>query len=242
MKQNVAKTRMMQGHRRSTIVSTRSWLRMLLAGLVSALALAASGCDAFAAGSSSSSSSSLPASSSRAAAAAATTNAKSSTALNGLFGDTGESSSSVGGVLGNLFGGQQAGGPKPLIDLPANDVKIGALRFLLQIYLVGEQNKPEPKSWMTRQGNEGDLQVYYSDGTGMLSIGFQEYGITVTRNGAKPSLQYVLQESVLLHGVLDELENVAFGVEDIEEEKRLLRLKDADAISKARETLPARKA
>jgi len=147
-------------------------------------------------------------------------------------------------MLGNLFGNKQDG-PDTLIDIPAKEVKIGALRFLLQIYLVGERNNPEPNSWLTKQcGNEGgDLQVYYKDGTGMLAIKFQEYGITATRYGERPSLQYALQESVLLHGVLDELETVAFGVaeDDIEEEKRLLQLSDPDAIAKARESLPARK-
>lgn len=35
-------------------------------------------------------------------------------------------------LFGGLFGGSDSG-PKTLVDLPANDVKIGALRFLLQI-------------------------------------------------------------------------------------------------------------
>ena len=62
------------------------------------------------------------------------------------------------------------------------------------------------------------------------------------RYGENPSLQYRLQESVLLHGVLDELENVAFGTQDIEEEKRLLRVEDTSAIETARKTLPAKPA
>lgn len=149
------------------------------------------------------------------------------------------------GMLGNLMGSGGSGGPKTVVELPAKDVKIGALRFLLNIVLVGEQNKPQPKSWFTKQGDEaGDLQVYYHDGTGMLSIELQEYGIKMTRHGEKPSLQYQLQESVLLHSVLDELATVAFGVEEdgIETEKRLLVLQDEDAIDKAREKLPARQA
>lgn len=154
----------------------------------------------------------------------------------GLFGND--------GVLGSILG-TGSGGPKTVIEIPAKDVKIGALRFLLNIHLVGEQNKPEPKSWLTKQGDEaGDLQVYYQDGTGMLSIELQEYGIKMRRHGQKPSLQYQLQESVLLHSILDELANVAFGVEDdgIEAEKRLLVLQDDDAIDKAREKLPAKQA
>jgi hypothetical protein len=156
----------------------------------------------------------------------------------GLFGDL------SAGALSGLFGTKNQG-PKTIIDIPARDVKIGALRFLLNIHLVGEQNKPEPKSWMTRQGDElGDLQVYYQDGTGMLSIQFQEYGIKMVRFGENPSLRYQLQESVLLHSILDELSNVAFGVADdgIEKEKRLLILQDDNAIDNARATLPAKKA
>jgi hypothetical protein len=125
-----------------------------------------------------------------------------------------------GGFLQRIFGGfQDATGPKTVLDVPASNVKIGALRFLLQVFLVGEQNKPEPNSWFSRQGDSGDLEVFFQDGTGMFSIELQEYSIKVRRYGERPSLQYVLQESVLLHGVLDELHNVAFGVDDIEAEK-----------------------
>ena len=153
----------------------------------------------------------------------------------GLFGQD--------GVLGGLFSNRNERGPKTIVDLPAKDVKIGALRFFLQIHLVGEQNKPVPKSWVTRQSDDaGGLQVYYQDGTGMLSIQLLEYAITVVRYGEQPSLQYQLQESVLVHRVLDELANIAFGVADdgIEPEKRLLVLRDESAIDKARERLPAR--
>jgi len=45
---------------------------------------------------------------------------------------------------------------------------------------------------------------------------------------------------VLLHGVLDELNTVAFGVDDIDADKRLLRLSDDTALGKARDKLPAR--
>lgn len=98
---------------------------------------------------------------------------------------------------------------------------------------------------MTRQGEEaGDLQVYYQDGTGMLSIELREYGINMVRYGERPSLQYQLQESVLLHSVLDELSTVALGVADdnIAQEKRLLQLLDYSAIEKERAKLPARQA
>ena len=142
----------------------------------------------------------------------------------------------LGGVLGT-----KSTGPQKIMQVPATDLKIGALRFLLQIYLVGEQNKPVPKSWFTKQGDQpGELQVYYADGTGMVAIELEDYGINFVRHGEKPSLQYRLQESILLHGVLDELAKVSLEMSDIEEEKRLLRLPDAGAIDKARDALPAR--
>jgi hypothetical protein len=149
----------------------------------------------------------------------------------GLFGKS--------GILEGLLGKKEEG-PKTVLDLPASDVKVGALRFLLNIHLVGECNKPEPNSWFTREGDYGILNIYYQDGTGMLSLELQEYSIKAVRYGVKPSLLYVLQESVLLHSILDELSDVAFEVE-AEQKKRLLSFPDDTVIQKAREALPARK-
>ena len=161
----------------------------------------------------------------------------------GLFGQD--------GVLGNIFGNampNQQQGPKSIIEIPTKSVKIGALRFVLQIHLVSEQNKPEPKTWVVRQSDEnsGELQIYYTDGTAMLSILLQESSITMQRHGSRPSLQYQIQESVLLHSVLDELSNVAFGVDEdddkkIDMDKRLLVLQNPDAIKVAQATLPVKK-
>lgn len=143
--------------------------------------------------------------------------------------------------LANLFRTNEKG-PTPIFTIPAKEVKPGALRFLLQIFLVGEGNKPEKNTWVVKQSEEGNLEMYYSDGTGMVSLDLQEYNIRAIRYGERPSRQYQLQESMLLHGVLDELNSVTFEVDDIPEEKRLLRLADDEAIEKAREQLPARNA
>lgn len=118
------------------------------------------------------------------------------------------------------------------------------------MYLVGQQNEPTKDSWLTRQSesNPNKLETYYKDGTGMFALDFEPDGISVSRHGKRPSLQYALQESIMLHNVLDELDGIAFGHVDseagdeiIEEEKRLLQLSDLNAIVYARETLPARK-
>lgn len=150
-------------------------------------------------------------------------------------------SSLKAGLFGGLFGGDNGNSPTTVLDIAAKDIKVGALRFFLQIYMVGECNKPEKGSWISRQNESGGIDMYYKDATGMCSIDMTEYAITIRRHGSRPSLQYQLQESVLLHGLLDELNTLAFEVDDIEEEKRLLRLNDNDALEIARETLPAKK-
>jgi hypothetical protein len=160
----------------------------------------------------------------------------------------------VGNIFGGLFGQgekqsggqeeQQSSGPKTVIDLSANTVKAGPLKFFLQIYLVGLQNQPVKGAWILQKNDEdGSLDMYYKDATGKFNLSFNENSIKVQRYGSRPSLEYMLQESVMLHGVLDELTQIAFEVDDIEEEKRLLQFgDDKDAINKARESLPARKA
>ena len=147
------------------------------------------------------------------------------------------------------------GGSVVVVDIPAKSVKVGPTKFYLQIYLVGEQNTPTQGSWFLKPNDEtGSLDMYFGDGTAMLSIDVQgDYGIRISRQGSRPSLQYMLQESVLLHGILDELEVLAFGTGDddgdgggkeIKAEDRLLQLdseNQADVFSKARNALPARK-
>jgi hypothetical protein len=82
---------------------------------------------------------------------------------------------------------------------------------------------------------------FIKDNSAMFQITIDDDAIRVDRNG-KPSLQYLLQESVVLHGVLDELNTLCFDGE-IAVENRLLQLKEpGDAIEKARMILPARRA
>lgn len=156
-------------------------------------------------------------------------------------------------IFEGLFGGggndsnqnNSSNGANVVIDLPAKEVKVGALKFFLQIYLVGEQNKPAPGSWVLNQNDENQsIDMYYKDGTGMFSIKINEVSIQISRYGERPSLQYMLQESVFLHGVLDEINELAYGSneDDIEEDKRLVQFADTSIMEKAREGLPARQA
>jgi hypothetical protein len=157
--------------------------------------------------------------------------------------------SSMQQLLAGLFGGdsdilknmpgKKPDGPKVVMDIPVETIKPGPLRFFLQIYIVGQQNSQDSQSWLPRESDDGGLQVCYKDGTGMCNISLESNNIKVERHGQRPSLQYMLQESVLLHGVLDELTKVAFEVEDVDESKQLLVLEES-AIDKAQELLPAR--
>jgi len=168
-------------------------------------------------------------------------------------------------LFGNLFGGNddksgnEAGASNigntndPVADvmnIPAKVIKTKPLKFFLQLFFVGKQNEPFKGAWLLNANEEVEecLEVYFSDGTGMLSVQFDpDYGLKIQRKGKRPSLQYMLQESVLLHLVLDELEAIAFGQgdddgQDVKEEERLLQFTDEnrDILSRAREKLPAR--
>jgi hypothetical protein len=163
-----------------------------------------------------------------------------------------------GNILGGLFGGGHGSRPltnsnedaddvetlrsSSVMELSATRIKVAPLKFFLQIYLVAEQNKPVKGSWVLRNNDEKNaLEMYYKDGTAMFSIGLDDTKIRIDRHGSRPSLQYMLQESVMVHGILDELNGIAFDVEDIAPEKRLIQFVENDAIEKARGTLPARK-
>lgn len=152
----------------------------------------------------------------------------------------------IGDMLGGLFGQKEGGssgsqGGKSVVNLPVTNIKQGPLKFFLQIYLVAQQNSPTKGSWVLNNNEESSLDMYYKDGTGMFSIQLNDKNIQIIRNGERQSLEYLLQESVMIHGILDELNSIALEVEDIEKEKRLVQLEDDAAISKARESLPARK-
>ncbi len=159
-------------------------------------------------------------------------------------------------LFGNLFGQQessnQASNNNPVVDvieIPTKVIKIKPLKFFLQIFFVGIQNTPFKGAWLLNANEEVEdyLEVYFNDGSGMLRVEFDiGFGLKITRKGTRPSLQYMLQESVLLHAVLDELEAIAFGEGDgdVKDEERLLQFteENQDILERARAKLPARAA
>ena len=150
----------------------------------------------------------------------------------------------VGNLFGGVFGGdkKESKGATEIISLPVSNVKIAPLKFFLQIYLVSEQNNPVQGSWVLNNNEEnGSLDMYYKDGTGMFAIAIAENSVIFDRYGQRPSLEYMLQESVMIHGVLDEISEIAFGDQEIEQSKRLLQIAEKDILDAARAKLPAKK-
>jgi len=126
-------------------------------------------------------------------------------------------------------------------EIPVDSIEIGGLRLALGMFLVKKQNTPNRNSWKVNQGsNEHTLLMIFGDQSAMISIILKPRSIVVSRHTdamRPPSLVYQLQESVLLHGILNELERLAFA--DDATGKRFVRLEKA-SIDKARSTLPTR--
>jgi hypothetical protein len=131
--------------------------------------------------------------------------------------------------------------PTRVFDIPCSSIKLGGCRFALGLFLIGQQGTPLKGTWKANQASDGVLDMFHSDNTGMFSVVLTEKSVSVDRYGLAPSLQYRLQESLILHRLLDEIKSLALEGENIKEENRLIVLKDPDVIiQQAREKLPAR--
>jgi hypothetical protein len=102
-------------------------------------------------------------------------------------------------------------------------------------YLMGMQNNPDRMSWRADQPTPDEYvaEMRFHDFTGMITVELLEDEIRILRFGSRPSTAYLMQESVIVQGVLDELHQCAFD-ESIPEEHRLLILETPDAIDLAR--------
>jgi hypothetical protein len=176
------------------------------------------------------------------------------------------SNSKLHNIFGNLFGEKSSqpideenkqsfantGPVASIFTIPTKEIKSKPLRFYLQLFLVSQQNFPVKGSWLlaTNEEDTERLDLYYADGTGMVSILLDDNGIIVRRQGKRPSLQYMLQESVLLHKLVDEIEQIAFGDGNeggnndnlIVDEKRLIQFasENNNVLTEVRKNLPAR--
>lgn len=98
---------------------------------------------------------------------------------------------------------------------------------------MGLQNTPEKNSWKASQSDSSEVNLRYSDLSGSIIIRFNDDCIAVDRLGSLPSMKYLMHESMVLNGFLDELHSIVYEG-DISAENRLLTLADSDAIDNAR--------
>jgi hypothetical protein len=135
--------------------------------------------------------------------------------------------------------------PIRVMEIPVKSIKRGGLRFVLGLHLVGLQDSNNKVSgiWKPNEATDNTLDMYYKDNSAMFKIILNDNAILVERySNPVPSLAYLLQESVVLHGVLDELTILSSDRNNIEASNRLLQLHDPnDALEIARARLPARK-
>ena len=130
-------------------------------------------------------------------------------------------------------------GTTRVLELSADRIKPGGLRLFLMLYLMGMQNTPDQRSWSVDQPTVVDYAIdcFYHDRTAALMIRLTNTTITLDRLGSTPSVSYMMQESIIVDGLLDELSRCAFD-DHVEDEHRLLMLPEPkDAIEKARRAL-----
>lgn len=142
--------------------------------------------------------------------------------------------------------------PKELFTLPLPlRIDVDSLFQTIGAYLVSQQNSPSEGSWTISQYGENTLHALFKDHSAMLSLSFgvalheeshAKASVVVERHtdaSRAVSLQYMLQESVLLHGLLDYYSKVL--IIDLDGEGAKKENFDHE-IEKARNTLPARRA
>ena len=128
-----------------------------------------------------------------------------------------------------------------LLSIPVESIKPGGLRLFLMLYLMGMQNTPAPGSWRTdappSSTKESVLDMYYQDRTGAFTVTLSEKQITIDRIGSTPSTSYLMHESVMIQGILEELQTCATQTDIAKNDRLLLLPEPQDAIEKARESL-----
>jgi len=124
-----------------------------------------------------------------------------------------------------------------IFHIPAKKIKVGGLRLYLALYFMGEQNTPTRNTWRADQTPSGGIDLYYTDRTGALIITFTEESMTVGRLGSSPSMDYLMQESAIVSGMLDQLDEISDDTNIGEANRLMCLLEPGDAIETVRENL-----
>lgn len=122
-----------------------------------------------------------------------------------------------------------------IFKIDAKSLKLGGCRLYLSLFFMGQTNTPEKGTWRMNQNGDGGLDLYFKDTTGALIVVFKENAILVNRLGSSPSMEYLIQESSMLNGMLDQLDEIAMD-SSINESDRLLCI-EGDQINIVRESL-----
>lgn len=122
-----------------------------------------------------------------------------------------------------------------IFTIDVKSLKVGGCRLYLSLFFMGEANNPDRGTWKMNQNGDGGIDLYFKDTTGALIVVFKEDAIVVNRLGSSPSMEYLVQESSMLSGMLDQLDEIAMDT-SINESDRLLCI-EGDEINKVRESL-----
>lgn len=130
-------------------------------------------------------------------------------------------------------------GSTRLVSIPVESIKLGGLRLFLMFYCMGMQNTPDRGSWKANQPTTEEyvVDMYYQDKTAALTVKLTETQITIDRVGSTPSTSFLMQESVIVDGILDELQACAIEQNVADQDRLLLLPEPRDAIEKARNSL-----
>lgn len=134
-----------------------------------------------------------------------------------------------------------------IASLPVQSIKLGGLRLFLMLYLMGMQNTPQPKTWRAHQptttvsydsnmgGNDEDannnkhvLEMYFHDQTALFRVRLTPNAVVLERQGPTPSTAYLMQETLLVDGIWNELQVLATQA-DVPEDNRLVLLSQPQA-------------
>lgn len=152
-----------------------------------------------------------------------------------------------------------AAGTYKVVTIPVKEMKPGGLRLFLMFYLMGEQNTPSRNTWRANQPDRRKRKItalsnnmkveedeeeyvvdfrYVADNTAALSIILRPNSIRIYRIGSTPSNSYMMQEAIILQGILNELDQCATD-DRVQLENRLLILHEnnINAIQNAKDAL-----
>jgi hypothetical protein len=116
------------------------------------------------------------------------------------------------------------------------------LDVVWRLHLMGQQNTPTKGTWKCQQPEEEEADAIFMyfmlDQSASLSVNILDWGIKVKQREIKPSVQFMMQESILLQGLIDRLDHVLYS-EQVKDANCLLVLKTPlNGLDKARAMLP----